>query len=108
MNLNPMNQELINMFYFNAEFIDRIESRFKVNPFDFDHASNPVNVTVNAVHYGNPNPTKSYPPRPTPPLHLIPILLSPTLSPTSSHSNFNSSSNTAKSKTLSDSCVVGI
>ena len=67
MNLNPMNQEPINMFYFNAEFIDRIESRFKVNPFDFDHASNPVNVTVNAVHYGNPNPTKSYPPRPTPP-----------------------------------------
>ena len=73
-NLNPMNQEPINMFYFNAEFIKNIGTGFKVNPINFDHASNPVNMSVNAVHYGNPLPTS--PPFP------IPIPLSPTLSPT--------------------------
>ena len=73
--MNPMNQEPINMFYFNAEFIKNIRTGFKVNPIDFDHASNPVNMSVNAVHYGNPRPT-------SPPPFPIPIPLSPTLSPT--------------------------
>ena len=42
--LDPMNQEPVNMFYFNAKFVERIELGFKANPITFDHASNPVNI----------------------------------------------------------------
>ena len=80
--LDPMNQEPVNMFYFNAHFVEKIELGFKASPIDFDHASNPVNMTVNAVHYGNPNSTKPNHPRPNPPplFHF----LSPSVSPCSS------------------------
>ena len=78
-----MNQEPVNVFYFNTEFIEDIALGFKANPIDFDHASSPVNMTVNAVHYGNPNPTKPNYPRPKPPPPLpTPIPLSLTLFPT--------------------------
>ena len=46
---NPINLEPINIFYFNAKFVTKLESGFKANPTNFDHASNPVNMIVNAV-----------------------------------------------------------
>ena len=80
---DPINQEPVNTFYFNTEFIEDIAIGFKANPIDFDHASSPVNMTINAVHYGNPNPTKPNHPRPPPPLPIpIPISLTvPTPNP---------------------------
>ena len=63
---NPMNLEPLSIFYFNARFVAKMESGFKANPVDFDHALPPVNVNVNAVHYRNPHPTKPYHSKPTP------------------------------------------
>ena len=58
---DPMNQEPVSIFYFNAKFVTKIELGFKANPVDFDHALPPINVNVNAVHYGNPHPTNPTP-----------------------------------------------
>ena len=65
---NPMNLEPVSIIYFNARFVTKIELGFEANPVNFDHALPPVNVNINAVHYGNPNPTKPYYSNPTPPL----------------------------------------
>ena len=85
-----MNLEPISIFYFNARFVTKIESGFKANPFDFDHALNPVNVNVNAVHYGNPHPTKPYRSNPTPPISN-PTPSQPHSAPHCPYSNHNRS-----------------
>ena len=55
--MNPTNLQPSNTFYFNADFVKKIETGYKANPIDFNHTSNPMNVNVNAVQYGNPQPT---------------------------------------------------
>ena len=49
--LDPMNLRPSSTFFFNAKFVTKIETGFKVNPINFDHTSNPMSVNVNAVHY---------------------------------------------------------
>ena len=41
MSQDPMNLEPVNIFFFNAKFVTKIEPGFKANPIDFDHALNP-------------------------------------------------------------------
>ena len=82
--LDPMNMRPSSTFYFNAECVTKIETEFKANPIDFNPASNPMNV--NAVHYGNPQPTKLNYAKPNPlQSHPNP----PTSNSTPPRSNFN-------------------
>ena len=46
---DPMHQEPVSIFYFNAKFVAKIKSGFKANSVDFNHALPPVNVNVRAV-----------------------------------------------------------
>ena len=84
--MDPKNLQPRNTFYFNAEFIKKIETGFKANPIDFDHTSSPMNVNVNAVHYRNPQPANYNHANPNP--RSFP-------KPSPPRSNFNSSSSKA-------------
>ena len=65
--MSPRNMQPNHTFYFNAEFVRKIAKGYRANPVDYNRASNPTNMNVNAVHYTNPKPRSSPNPNYTPP-----------------------------------------
>ena len=85
--MNPRNLQPSNTFYFNAKFVRKIAKGFKANPVDFDRTSNPMNMNVNAVHYGKPQPANYNHTNPNP-------CSFPNPSNSNPRSNFNSNNST--------------